>query len=441
MRRALLLGVLALTFLGSVGSAAAAGPALTNLHASNIWSNTAVLNGDLDSGGEALTSCHFTYGFALTFPTGAMTVACHDTTTPTMYAVLSGLVPSTTYAFSMTATDADGTTTVTGPSFATTNTPPPAPTATTDPASGVSDTAGTLNGTIDPKYVAVTNCYFEYGKTIAYGSYEPCSPLPQSTGSQTESAGLTGLSPSTTYHFQIVVTTEGGTVMGGDQSFITSASSHGGGGGGGGGGGPVGSATTGSPSGVTATAATLHGSVNPKGRPGDSCAFYYGTGRGYQSYVPCSNGSPSGSSSIAEKASVSGLEPGTSYHYVIVLMTHQGPIDGHAVTFTTLVLPRATTRRATRVRRHTAVLHGRVNAEGSRVIACYFQYARRSFKHGTPKSTRSVGCRPHPGRSGWVSVHRRLTRLRHRTRYYFRVVLRTQTGKTIGATRSFRTRR
>src|SRR5262249_59341719 len=46
---------------------------------------------------------------------------------------------------------------------------PPAPTVETKPASSITTTSATLNGTVDPNGGAVSECTFEYGTTTAYG--------------------------------------------------------------------------------------------------------------------------------------------------------------------------------------------------------------------------------------------------------------------------------
>jgi hypothetical protein len=430
------LAVLVVVLVSGAVPAAAAGPTITNVHASNVWADTAVLNGNVDSGGAPLTSCTFRYGPALTYPNGAQSLPCqYSAGTTGVYAVPTHLVPNTSYEFDLSASDAGGSAAPVSSSFKTSMTFPPAPTASTQPATAVTATSAELNGNVDPKYAPVTNCYFEYGPTTGYGNYEPCSPSPQSAGPQSLSAGVSGLTKSHTYHFQIVISTEGGTARGGDQSFTTSAS-----GGGGSGGSSKGSATTGQPSAVSATSAVLHGTVNPHGGSGDACTFYYGTGTGYQSSVPCSDRLPTGHSAIQERARVSGLRPHTSYHYAIVLSTSNGPADGKAVTFRTLTLPRAATGRTTRVRRHAATLHARVNAEGARLIACRFQFSRHRSHVAAGTHVRSAACVPRPGGSHFQAVRNRIRHLTPHRTYYYRVWIRTQAGTAVGRIRRFRTR-
>ena len=70
----------------------------------------------------------------------------------------------------------------------------------------------------------MSDCHFNYGTSITYDTSAPCSTLPGSgTTPVPVSAALTGLSPNTTYHFQIVATNPTGTGEGADQTFTTAS--------------------------------------------------------------------------------------------------------------------------------------------------------------------------------------------------------------------------
>jgi hypothetical protein len=89
----------------------------------------------------------------------------------------------------------------------------------------VSSVGATLNGTVNPNLNA-TSYFFDYGTTGAYGSRVPSSPA--SIGSDGSdhlvSQTLTGLAPSTTYHYRVVaVDAMGFTTFGSDIGFTTSA--------------------------------------------------------------------------------------------------------------------------------------------------------------------------------------------------------------------------
>jgi hypothetical protein len=74
------------------------------------------------------------------------------------------------------------------------------PSATTGPATGVDSSNATLTGTVRPNSGDAA-VHFEYGPTTAYGSQTAVQHLSGSSD-QPVNATLTGLSPSTTYHFR-----------------------------------------------------------------------------------------------------------------------------------------------------------------------------------------------------------------------------------------------
>jgi hypothetical protein len=96
------------------------------------------------------------------------------------------------------------------------------PTVVSEPASPVGENTATLNATVNPNGVSVSDCHFEYGTTTSYGSSAACSSLPGSgTSPVAVSASVTGLSVTTTYHFRISATSAEGTSTGSDQAFTT----------------------------------------------------------------------------------------------------------------------------------------------------------------------------------------------------------------------------
>ncbi len=97
-------------------------------------------------------------------------------------------------------------------------------------------------------------------------------------------------------------------------------------------------AETGAASGVAQTAATLNGTVNPNGSA-TSVTFRYGTSTAYGSSITVPSPG-AGATAAAVSAALSGLVPGTTYHYELVASNAQGTSAGIDRTFTTLpVLP------------------------------------------------------------------------------------------------------
>ena len=98
---------------------------------------------------------------------------------------------------------------------------PNPPHATTGSASAIGTDHATVSATVNPNGPA-TDVYVEYGLTGAYGSQTAKQSLPAGNTDQPLSFSLTGLSPATTYHYQVVAThADGGTGYGGDSTFTT----------------------------------------------------------------------------------------------------------------------------------------------------------------------------------------------------------------------------
>ena len=97
-------------------------------------------------------------------------------------------------------------------------TPVSAPTVSTTAASSVTAITAVMNGTVNPNG-ASTSAYFQYGTTTSYGyTGQAQTGITTTTNVQTT---LTGLAPSTTYHYRLVASNSGGTSYGSDMSFIT----------------------------------------------------------------------------------------------------------------------------------------------------------------------------------------------------------------------------
>ena len=102
------------------------------------------------------------------------------------------------------------------------------PSVETGTASDVSQTHASLNGSVDPNGVAVSECRFEYGTTSAYGSLAPCEQAVAGGIAATPvTAALSGLTANTTYHFRLMAANALGTGTGQDETFTTSESEAG----------------------------------------------------------------------------------------------------------------------------------------------------------------------------------------------------------------------
>ena len=98
----------------------------------------------------------------------------------------------------------------------------PAPTAATQSATSLGSTIATLNALVNANGQSTT-ITFEYGKTTSYGSSATPAQSPV-TGTTNTSVfkDITGLTPSTVYHFRVKAVSAGGTIYGDDMTFTTS---------------------------------------------------------------------------------------------------------------------------------------------------------------------------------------------------------------------------
>jgi hypothetical protein len=94
---------------------------------------------------------------------------------------------------------------------------------------------------------------------------------------------------------------------------------------------------TGSASSVTTTSATVAGSINPNGSA-TTYQFQYGTSTGYGQATPAASAG-SGTTPSSVSAALTGLKPGTTYHYRLVATSTLGTTDGTDATFTTASPP------------------------------------------------------------------------------------------------------
>lgn len=98
--------------------------------------------------------------------------------------------------------------------------------------------------------------------------------------------------------------------------------------------------STGGPSQVEGSSATVSGAVNPEDVPLSACRFEYGTSTGYGQGTPCADTPGPGSAPVEVSASLSGLAPATTYHYRLAASSTSGQtVSGTDGTFTTTAPP------------------------------------------------------------------------------------------------------
>jgi hypothetical protein len=98
---------------------------------------------------------------------------------------------------------------------------------------------------------------------------------------------------------------------------------------------PPPAASTGAPTSVTSTSATLTGSVNPDGSQVSDCHFVVVPAPPAGATIPCVQQVGAGSTPVAVSAGVGGLAPSTTYIVTLVASSAQGTGSGAGVPFTT----------------------------------------------------------------------------------------------------------
>jgi hypothetical protein len=192
-----------------------------------------------------------------------------------------------------------------------------APVVTTGAATTPTQTATTLAGTVNPVGQATTY-HFDYGKTTAYGSTSTDTSAGNGILDVPVTANLTGLTPATTYHFRLEATNASGPTDGADGTFTTAGAP---------------AVTTGAATGVTATTATLGGTVNPQGIAA-TYVFEYGTTTAYGTQT-ASQPAGSGTAAVPAVGTLSGLTAGTTYHYRLDATNANTTTPGADATFVT----------------------------------------------------------------------------------------------------------
>ncbi len=231
-------------------------------------------------------------------------------------ATLTGLAPGTLYHYRVSAENG-----VEGPQLGADATFITAPAAAAS-AGEVTSRKATLSGTIDPHGVATTY-HFNYGPSTAYGASTPEADGGSASGEQTVAAHISGLSPSTTYHVQVIATSGGISYSGADGSFTTRS-------------GP--GATVSDPIAVTTDSAMLQGAADTNGLSG---SYHFEVSATEGSYATSTSEQPLPAATGAQPVSapVSGLPPGQKLNVRLVVRSNEVTDVSEAAFFTTAPLP------------------------------------------------------------------------------------------------------
>jgi phosphodiesterase/alkaline phosphatase D-like protein len=294
----------------------------------------AVLTGSLKRGGLA-THYYFQYGTTTAYgseapeppeevPAGESEK--EEKAIKTVDAAVTGLSPNTLYHYRLVAGNEEYGTTYGQDRTFTTSGPP---TISDEQVTGIGQEEATLNTKVDPDQIA-TSYRFEYGQTTSYGAEAPVGSATIGAGASPVpvAATLASLKAGATYHYRVVAENEAGRAYGQDRTFTTVAPA------------PVDATFV---TEVSATGATLHTRINALGHD-TRYYFQYGTQDCAQDPSGCTDTPVApggdigeGSEDVEREVALSGLVPGTSYHYRVLASNGLGVSEGPERTFTTRV--------------------------------------------------------------------------------------------------------
>lgn len=190
--------------------------------------------------------------------------------------------------------------------------------------------------------------------------------------------------------------------------------------------------TTGPPSAVGATSATVTGTVLPGGEA-TTWLVEYGTTTAYGAKTS-SRSAGNGTAPVDVAVQLTGLQTGVTYHYRLVATNQDGTAQGADATLTTRAAPVATTGAAGYIGPFRALVSGTIDPNGVRTT-WYVEYGTTSgLGSRTPDRDAGAGAAP-------VAVSYDLTGLRAGVTYSYRFVATSASGTSRGTVGTFRTDR
>ena len=397
-------------------------PSVSTNQASGLSTNSAILNGSLDSLGTNSNSADVWFEYGTTTNYGNTTAQIVRTSTGSFSTSLSNLSPNTTYHFRAAARNGAGTVYGSNQSFTTTTTSITAPSVSTNAASSINNNSAILNGSLDNLGNASTvDVRFEYGTTTSFGSSTSISTR-NSTG--LFNASISNLSTNTIYYFRAVASNSAGTVYGSTYNFITTSQSI-----------NYPSISTSYASSISDNSATLNGYLNNLGNASSvDIWFDWGTTTNCGNSINHMTGGATG----GFISTLTGLSANTTYYFRAMASNSAGTSYGSVLTFTTQISqtsnqPEVMTLAATEIENNSAILNSQVNAHGfsSRV---YFVWGENysNLNDETAYSNYSG--------TTFRTFNYRLTNLKPSTLYYYRAIALTGSTKIYGEIKSFFTK-
>jgi hypothetical protein len=336
-------------------------PVISNLTVSSITNTTATITWTTDEASSSQANYGVTTTYTLSSTLDPTLVTSHSVT-------LSGLTPGTLYDFDVMSTNSVSlSSTSSNNSFTTTGTAP-GPVISNVSSSGVTSGTATITWTTDEASSSVVN----FGTTTSYGSTTTQAPLVT-----THSVTLTGLTPNTTYNFDVASANAASTTTTSTNfTFKTTSNTA-----------PPPVISYLSYWGITATQATITWSTDEL----TNTAVAYGTTNALGQLSPVQTALTN-----SHGVTLTGLTPGTTYYFV-AQSADSGGNTGYSTTysFTTLAgAPTISGATATPAANNTATINWTTSAPTTSYVVyglttSYGYYSSMTSSTTTPHCTLS----------------------------------------------------
>jgi hypothetical protein len=293
-------------------------PTATTGSATDITLSTATLNGIVNPHNDQ-AMWHFEYRKAGAEWKKTDNVGVAVASDWNITAKIFSLDADTTYSYKLVAVNGAGTTTGEEKTFTTAAVA--LPTVITGGVKNVTKSSATVMGTINP-HDTPTSYWFWYGISPQNMYHTPGQVGLTGKNDIQVSADLT-LSPNTTYYYRLSANNVKGSVQGEDKTFKTAVITKA----------PV--VITGPSRDVTASSATIGGTVNPNGMT-STYYFEYGLTPAFGGKVPLTpKAAGDGTSAVTVTTPLAGLNANTTYYYRLVAINSDGTSNGANMTFKT----------------------------------------------------------------------------------------------------------
>ena len=398
-------------------------PSVTTLEAKNITTNSAIVNGNVISDGNAnITERGFYWSSSDSSPDKNDHVVTISGTLGAYGETISNLEPDTRYYFCAFATNSEGTSTGDVLEFRTSQ-ELSAPTVSTVAATNVAMESATLNGNVSSDGNAnITERGFYWSSTDNTpddGDYVVSVSGTTATFNET----ISGLNPDTRYYFCAFASNSEGTSTGDVLEFRTSQELS------------VPTVSTVAATNVAMGSATLNGNVSSDGNTNI-------TERGF--YWSSTNNTPDDGDNVVTISgttgtfteTITGLNPDTRYYFCAFATNSEGTSTGDVLEFRTsqeLSAPTVSTVSATNVAMESATLNGNVTSDGNADVT------ERGFYWSSTDNTPDDGDNVVMVSGTTGTFNETITGLNPDTRYYFCAFATNSEGTSTGTVMEFTT--